>query len=208
MDVSTQFTTVQSKFQALQPHIDERARRCWAGTEALALGRGGITVVAEATGLSPHTIRLGIKEIQAQTQGVPPDLPLDRIRRPGGGRQPLVQTDPTLLTDLRLLLEATTRGDPESPLLWTCKSTRNLAAELVALGHTVSHRTIATLLEDLEYSLQANRKVREGTSHPDRNAQFEYINTQFKSFQQQGQPVISVDTKKKELIGDFKNAGA
>jgi Rhodopirellula transposase DDE domain len=187
--------------------MDERVRRRWAASEAVALGWGGITAVAEATGLSPTTIRLGIAESRApETDSNPhPDIP--HVRRPGGGRKRLAEEDRTLLTDLETLVNPSTRGDPQSPLRWTCKSTRNLAEALVDQGHQVSHQTVARLLEASGYNLQVNRKTREGDSHPDRDAQFVYIARQVRTFQRRGQPVVSVDTKKKELIGDFKNAG-
>jgi transposase len=207
MERSEMLAAVQKKYELLRPHMDERTQRCWAATEARSIGWSGISVVAVATGISPHTIRLGLAEVERQTEQAEPDVPFHRIRRLGGGRLCLSATDPTLLHDLQALLASTTRGDPESPLCWTCKSTRNLAEELGRQGHQISHRTIATLLHELDYSLQANRKTREGVSHPDRNAQFEHINALVKRFQKRGQPVISVDTKKKELIGDFKNAG-
>ena len=205
---SRQIATVRQKYEALVPLLHERARRRWAACEAVALGRGGISTVATATGLSRPMIRRGITELgndadhqQQANQGA------DSIRRPGGGRLPLTATDRTLLRDLENLVDPATRGDPMSPLRWTCKSTRHLAEALVGLGHEVSHQTVARLLTDLEYSLQANRKTEEGHDHPDRNAQFEHINHTVRSFQRRGQPVVSVDTKKKELVGNYKNAG-
>jgi len=185
--------------------MDERGRRQWAAVEARELGWGGITAVAHATGLSPTTITAGLREL---------DLPARqraaesvRVRRPGGGRKPLTETDPGLMAALEVLIEPATRGDPESPLRWTCKSTRRLADELTRTRHPVSVNTVASLLRQAGYSLQANRKTREGASHPDRNAQFQHINTSVRSFHDRGQPAISVDAKKKELVGDFKNAG-
>jgi transposase len=195
---------IRRKFQALAPVLDERARRHWAAAEALDLPWGGVTAVAAATGLSRTTITAGIREIQ-QPAAAP--LPAGRIRRPGGGRKFLEETDRGLGDALDALIDPTTRGDPESPLRWTCKSTRRLAAELGRQGHPASARTVAALLHEMGYSLQANRKTREGGRHPDRNAQFEYINGQTGRLQKRGQPVVSVDTKKKELLGDFKNAG-
>jgi len=199
--------TVRRKYQTLSRIMDERMRRRWAASEALALGWGGITAVAEATGLSQTTIRAGIAECQSLE--VPPTSPdpEPRVRNPGGGRKRLAQQDRTLLKDLQRLVNPSTRGDPQSPLLWTCKSTRNLAEALVGQGHQVSHQTVARLLGAMGYNLQVNRKTREGASHPDRDAQFEYIAKQVRSFQRRGQPVVSVDTKKKELVGDFKNPG-
>jgi hypothetical protein len=196
-------STLREKFQALAPFMDERILRRWAATEALALGWGGASAVTKATGISRTTIRSGISELQhPETQPIP-----DRLRDPGAGRPRLTQSDPKLLADLRALLEPATRGDPENPLLWTSKSTRNLADALVELGHPVSHDTVGRLIEELGYSLQANRKTREGKDHVDRDAQFEYINQQVRAFQTARQPVISVDAKKKELVGDFRNPG-
>ncbi len=183
--------------------LDERGRRAVAAAEALAFGRGGITAVARATGLSRTAIRAGIKELCG---AVPPAAP-GRVRRPGGGRKKLVATDPTVLGDLERLVAPTTRGDPESPLRWTCKSLRKLAAALGDLGHRVSHQWVAEALRALGYSLQGNRKTREGSAHPDRDAQFAHINAAAADFLAAGEPVISVDTKKKELVGDFKNGG-
>jgi transposase len=191
------------RFEALQPVLDERLRRLWAAAEALALPHGGITAVAAATGISRRAIHLGLKELKAAS---PPPRER-RIRRAGAGRKRLVERDPTLAADLERLIEPSTRGDPESPLRWTCKSTRQLAAELQRQGHQVSHVTVAELLHELGYSLQANSKTIEGTTHPERNAQFEYINRVVQEQLAAGEPVVSVDTKKKELVGDFKNAG-
>jgi hypothetical protein len=208
MDASTPLMTVQDKFRSLAPIMDERMRRRWAASEARALGWGGIALVAQATGLSPVTIRQGIAELKAaptdrpeETTGAP------RVRRRGGGRKRLSQADRTLRKHLEALVDPATRGDPQSPLRWTCKSTRHLAEALAGQGHHVSHQTVARLLQELDYSLQANRKTKEGACHPDRNAQFEYIAKQVRSFQRRGQPVVSVDAKKKELVGDFKNGG-
>jgi len=185
--------------------MDERMRRQWAATEARDLGWGGVTAVAQATGMSRVTITAGLRELrQPAKQRV---LEAPRVRRPGGGRRALTESDPKLLAALEALIEPVTRGDPESPLRWTCKSTRRLADELTRQDHRVGPRTVAMLLRHEGYSLQANQKTREGSSHPDRNAQFEYISTLVRRFQHRGQPAISVDTKKKELVGDFKNAG-
>ena len=200
--------TLRSKYETLQPFLNERARRLWSGTEAMVLGHGGIAAVAEATGMSRATISQAIQEIQKQRESPGRTLSVQRSRRPGAGRKRLIKQDPALLTTLELLVDPTTRGDPMSPLRWTCKSTRKLAEQLRQYGYHISERTVAHLLHHLHYSLQANRKTREGDSHPDRNAQFEYINTQVVQFQKRGQPVVSVDTKKKELIGNFKNPGA
>lgn len=193
------------KFQALTVIMDERMRRQWAATEARELGRGGITHVAGATGISRTTILAGIRELKAQE--AMDAVPSHGIRRPGGGRKLLVETDPGLWDALDALVDPMTRGHPETPLRWTCKSTRQLAEELTRQHHPVSDRTVACLLYAAGYSLQANRKTREGKDHPDRNAQFEYISQQVGRVQKRGQPVVSVDTKKKELLGDFKNPG-
>ena len=192
----------RAKYKALAPALTERGRRMWAATEARAAGRGGITMVARATGIAYSTIRRGLQELAS-----PADVPPQRIRRPGGGRKKTVAKDPTLLTDLEGLVEPTASGDPQSPLRWTSKSVRHLTAALQSMGHAVSRQLVAELLAAAGYSLQANRKTREGPNHPDRDAQFRYINRQVRQFQAATQPVISVDTKKKELVGDFKNAG-
>jgi Rhodopirellula transposase DDE domain len=198
---------LRTKYGTLQPIMDERLRRQWAATEALALGWGGISAVATATGLSRNTIAAGVAEIGERSRQATPVPAVPRVRRPGGGRKPLTETDPGLAEALEALVEPLTRGHPESPLRWTCKSTAKLAEELHRQGHAVSDRTVAKLLHDAGYSLQSNRKTREGSAHPDRNAQFEYLNERVRLFQCQGQPVVSVDTKKKELVGDFKNGG-
>jgi hypothetical protein len=195
---------IKLRYAALDPVLDERGRRRFAAAEALAAGHGGVTAVARVTGIARSTIDRGLAELRGAA--VPAAAP-DRIRRKGGGRRPLVATDPTLLADLKELVEPTTRGDPMAPLLWTAKSLRNLAAGLRGLGHRICHNVVADLLRDMGYSLQANRKTREGTNHPDRDAQFGYINDQVKRALAASEPAISVDTKKKELVGDFKNAG-
>jgi hypothetical protein len=197
---------IRQKFAALNPVLDERSRRHWAATEALEWGWGGVSLVAAATGIARDTIRSGLGEVRQRSAH--PEQPWGpRLRQPGAGRKPLTQTDPDLLSALEALVDPLTRGDPQSPLRWTCKSTRRLAEELGRQRHPVSDRTVAALLRDAGYSLQANRKTRAGASHPDRNAQFEYINAQAQRSQRRRQPVISVDTKKKELVGDFKNGG-
>lgn len=198
---------IRQKYELLSPLMTERMRRHWAACEAMSLPRGGVALVAQATGLSRTTLWAGKRELQEPTRQQPEKMPSQHLRRPGGGRHVVEADDSTLLQDLKELLESTTRGDPQSPLLWTCKSTRNLAEELNRKGHHAGYVTVAALLHDMEYSLQANRKTKEGSSHPDRNAQFEYINRQVRGFQKRGQPVVSVDTKKKELVGDFRNAG-
>jgi DDE family transposase len=196
---------IRRKYQALRPEMDERMRRQWAAAEARELGWGGVSAVACATRLSRTTITAGLRELDlSQTQRSLESL---RVRRPGGGRRSLAESDPQLWAALEGLVEPLTRGDPDSPLRWTCKSTRRLADELTRRKHPASARTVAHLLRAAGYSLQANRKTREGASHPDRNAQFEYIASLVRRFQHRGQPAISVDTKKKELVGDFRNSG-
>ncbi len=195
-------TGIKDRFARVADSLDERTRRLVAASEALALGWGGISATSRATGLSRAAIRRGIAELQGG-----PAAPPGRIRRSGGGRKKTVDLDPSLQCDLEALVEPTTRGDPESPLRWTCKSLRKLAAELQARGHRVSHQLVAELLQAAGYSLQANRKTREGGDHPDRDAQFAHIARTSADFLASGDPVISVDAKKKELIGDFKNGG-
>ena len=196
---------IQRKYQLLAPEMDERRRRQWAAAEACELGWGGVSLVAGATGLSRPTIHAGLRELDQPAEQRTREA--ERVRRPGGGRKRLDESDSDLLAALEALIDPVTRGDPESPLRWTSKSTRRLADELTRQQHPVGPRSVATLLKEAGYSLQANRKTREGSSHADRDAQFEYINAQVKAFHQRRQPVISVDTKKKELVGDFKNAG-
>jgi hypothetical protein len=205
MDTTVTVASLREKYQRLSATMTERMRRHWAAAEALSLPRGGISLVAEATGLCRTTITTGIRELRQPTPGQAIDP--QRCRRPGGGRCLLEDEDATLIADLEQLVDPATRGDPMSPLRWTCKSTRQLAEALQGLGHTVSYPSVASLLHYLGYSLQANRKTREGSSHPDRNAQFEFINRRVVAFQKAKQPVISVDTKKKENLGDFKNQG-
>ena len=194
---------IRARYRKMAPILDERQRRCFAGAEAAALGRGGQAAVARATGLSLPTVRAGLREVE---QGAVA-LAGGRIRRAGAGRPRTVDRDATLRSDLEALIEPTSRGDPESPLRWTCKSIRRLAEELTHKGHKTSHRMVAELLHEMGYSLQANRKVLEGSSHPDRNAQFEHLNGAVQLQLALGEPVISVDTKKKELVGLFKNGG-
>jgi hypothetical protein len=198
---------VRTKYQLLLPLMTERLRRQWAACEAESLGRGGMSLVAQATGLSRTTIWAGRRELRRRADQPQDDLPPERVRAPGGGRHLVEQDDAEILTALRALVESSTRGDPQSPLCWTSKSTRRLAEELRRQGHAVSHQTVAALLSDWGYSLQANRKTKEGQDHPDRDAQFESINQQVRAFQAEGQPVVSVDAKKKELVGDFRNSG-
>ena len=194
---------IGGRYRTIAPLVDERARRLLAGAEALAVGRGGVAAVARATGLSRPTVRRGV----AAVRGVGVPLPRGRIRRAGAGRPKSVERDKTLREDLDRLIEPTTRGDPESPLRWTCKSLRQLAAALKHQGHAISHQTVAELLHEMGYSLQANRKTLEGSSHPDRNAQFEHVNEAVQLQLLADEPVVSVDTKKKELVGEFKNGG-
>ncbi len=196
--------TIRRRFRLIAGHLDERMRRLVAAAEAEAVGFGGASVVARATGVSRRAIRIGARELKEAPRGLEPS---QRIRRPGGGRKRTVAQDPTLQRDLERLIEPVTRGDPETPLRWTCKSVRRLSAELKRMGHTVSHRMVAEILHELGYSLQANAKTIEGASHPDRNTQFEHINQKVRRYLAKGDPVISVDTKKKELVGEFKNGG-
>jgi len=195
--------TLSRKFEALSRVLDERTRRLVAAAEASAIGFGGVTMVAKASGLSRGTVIRGIAELET----APKPVRGQRIRRKGAGRKRAVDYDATLKRDLEALVEPVTRGDPETPLRWTCKSVRRLAAELQRMGHQTSHRMVADLLHQMDYSLQANQKTLEGSSHPDRDAQFHHISDKIREFQTDRQPVISVDTKKKELVGDFKNNG-
>jgi transposase len=193
---------IGDRYRAVAGELNERQRRVWAGAEALSHGRGGQAAVVRATGMSVTTVAKGMGEVRAGET-----IEAGRVRKRGGGRKRLTVTDQTLLEDLEALVADEARGDPESPLLWTAKSVRALARALREKGHRVSHETVAKLLRDLGYSLQSNRKALEGASHPDRDAQFEHINASVAAAQAQGQPTVSVDTKKKELIGGFKNAG-
>ena len=193
---------IGERYRALAGELDERRRRLWAAAEARTCGYGGIAAVARATGISVGTIKRGLADLDS-----PVRFSADRVRRAGGGRKPLAETDPTLLSDLKELVDDEARGDPESPLRWTAKSVRTLAGALRERGHRVSHATVAKQLRGLGYSLQANRKTREGASHPDRDAQFGHINAKVSAALTAGEPAISVDTKKKELVGDFRNAG-
>ena len=195
---------MRSKYAALGPALTERSRRLWAATEAMSVGHGGIALVERATGISRSTIARGMREVRS---GQSDELPPGRTRRPGGGRRRTADKDPTLMIDLDALVEPATLGDPEGPLRWTSKSLRHLADELRAMGHDVSYRLVARLLKGSGYSLQANYKTREGSGHEDRDAQFRYLERQVRDQLQQGRPAISVDTKKKEVVGDFKNPG-
>jgi transposase len=195
--------SIRTRFQKLAPFLDERMRRLVAASESLTIGFGGTSEVSRQTGVSRRAIIHGIKELDEA-----PGMRVGRVRRAGGGRKKTVDKDASLKTDLERLVDPVTRGDPESPLRWTCKSVRKLAEELRRLGHQTSHRMVAELLHELGYSLQANRKTLEGSNHADRDQQFQHINQQVTQLLGQRQPVISVDTKKKELVGDFKNTGA
>ena len=193
-------TAIRSRYETMRPGLDERERRLLAAAEARTAGYGGVSAVARATGIARSTIDRGLKDLETLDPVAP------KVRRPGGGRPSLTQTDPTLLEDLQRLLEPATVGDPMRPLLWVSKSHAKLAATLRDLGHEVSASRIPKLLERLRYRRQVNRKTKEGSHHPDRDAQFEHINKQVIALQAAGQPVISVDTKKKELIGEYKKS--
>ena len=193
---------IGERFRALAPELNERARRFWAASEARVLGRGGVAAVARASGISENTIRKGIGEIDAGQR-----LEGGRVRKRGGGRKPIAESDPELVVALELLVAEDCRGDPMQVLLWTSKSVRRLAAELREQGHEVHFTTVAALLRSLGYSLQSNRKTLEGAQHPDRDAQFRLINERVGAAIAAGEPAISIDTKKKELVGVFKNAG-
>ena len=201
-DMETTAAAMRAKYKVLSAHLDERSLRLCAAGDAKMFGYGGVSFVAEAAGLSRTTLYSGSAEVAIEPR---PDG--GRIRKPGGGRKPKTEIDESLLQDLDRLLDPVTRGDPMSPLRWTCKSTPKLAAELKAMGHEVSQATVWRMLDHLDYSMQSNRKSREGGRHPDRNGQFEFINTSVKDFLGRSLPAISVDTKKKELVGSFKNGG-
>jgi len=198
--IKAHIQNVKTKYCQLSFCLNEKSKRLWAATEANSIGRGGINIVHKATGIDFKTIRKGIQSLSNNENDV-------RIRKLGGGRKKINETQKDILKDLEKLIEPVTRGDPESSLLWTCKSTYKLSSELKAQGYTISQKTVYSLLVDLDYSLQSNRKRNEGTNHPDRNAQFEYIYKKVKEFQANGYPTISVDTKKKETIGEYKNQG-
>jgi hypothetical protein len=193
---------IGERFRLMAPELNERQRRLWAASEARSAGRGGVAATARATGMAVDTIRKGIAELESGERLAP-----GRVRRPGGGRKSLLETDPTILDEIERLVDEDSRGDPESLLRWTAKSVRQVAAALRETGHQVHFTSVATLMRLLGYSLQANVKTKEGASHPDRDAQFRHINRTAKAAVAAGWPVISVDTKKKELVGDFKNGG-
>lgn len=195
---------ISNRFESLTATFNEKSRRLWAAAEALSVDRGGVAMVGRVTGISRTTIYQGIKELE-DPEGLREDA--ERTRAPGGGRKKIIDTDPELLEDLKKLIDPVTRGDPESALRWTCKSLRILAEELVQKGHKVSHQVVREILIDMGYSLQSNRKTTEGKQNPDRNEQFEFINLLVEENLKDGNPVISVDAKKKELVGSFKNGG-
>ncbi len=198
---------VRRKYQLICPYLNEKSRRVWGAIEAQALGYGGISAVSRASGMNRNTIKAGFRDLQVQEQQGESDRQMSSIRQTGGGRKRLEEKDATLLADLDKLLEPTTRGDPELPLRWTCKSVKNLANGLQLLGHSISPKTVYNLLKSMGYSLQSNRKTESGTNHPDRDGQFQYISHQVSQFQKYHRPVISVDAKKRELIGNYKQPG-
>ena len=193
---------VQQRHDLIAVHLSEKDKRLWAASEANTIGRGGDTIVCEATGISRVTIGKGKKELSGKPEGTS-----KRIRKTGGGRKRLMDKNPALMKDLDMLIDPITRGDPESPLRWTCKSTYKLSEALRKKGHNVSQKTVYLMLQELGYSMQANRKIKEGDQNPDRDAQFNFIYNRVKDFQENGQPVISVDAKKKENVGQYKNTG-
>jgi hypothetical protein len=198
---------IRKRYQKVATALSERARRLFVASEAMAIGHGGIAAASRATGMAASVIGRGIEDVRSIESGASPSLPLTRSRRAGGGRKKTTEKDPTLLPDLKELVDSTTRGDPESSLLWTARSQRNLVAALKKGGHQTSMKMVSRLLKDLGYSLQANRKRLEGAQHPDRNEQFEHINEMVRRQLEANEPAISVDTKKKELVGDYKNGG-
>ena len=206
MHIASTIRQIRTRYRALTALMDERMRRQWGATEAQTYGWGGVSAVSDATGMSRNTIKRGLAELALRKKN-PRAVVSSGLRKKGGGRKRLTETDPGLTEALNWLVEPTSRGDPMSPLRWTCKSTAHLAEELSRQGHPIGAWTVGNMLNASGYSLQSNRKTKEGGSHPDRNAQFEHINTTVKRFQQRGEPVISVDTKKKELVGAFKNGG-
>jgi transposase len=198
---------IRDQYRQLKGSLDERGRREWAASEAMALGRGGIAVVHQATGIVPSTIGQGIRELEGRAEQAVGPKGQRRVRKLGGGRKRKEEVDPSVLEELEQLVEPMTRGDPESPLRWTVKSLRRLSKELAEIGYQVAHNTVGRLLKELGYTLHTNRKTEEGKQHPDRNEQFEYINARTKKQLAAGDPAISVDTKKKELVGSYKNGG-
>ena len=202
MQSASMEAAIRQRFESIALTLDERQKRLWAAAEARAFGYGGVSLVSRSTGISRRAIHVGLHDLTAG-----PALPSGRVRRSGAGRKSLMETEEGLLEALDALVEPTSRGDPESPLRWTCKGVRRLALELQRQGFRIGKQKVADLLADLGYSLQGNRKTQEGNQHPDHNTQFEYIAAQVRRFQNRGRPVISVDTKKKELVGNFKNVG-
>ena len=207
MDRRSSVAVIQKKYRMLSAALDEKTRRLWAASEATSVGWGGVSIVSKATGLAHTTIRRGVRDLEGVASSTDKIVGSSRVRRAGAGRKNIVESNPQICETLESLIEPATRGDPESALKWTCKSTRRLSAELNQQGHSIGPTRVRALLHELDYSLQANRKTREGIDHPDRDAQFSYINEKVKKFLRSGQPAISVDTKKKELVGDFSNAG-
>lgn len=200
--MKTNIDTLQQRYERISPFLNEKECRIFLGNEAKELCYGGPSIVSRITGASRQLISRGIEELEK-----PEEYEIGKIRKEGGGRKKTKETDKSLVSDLEKLIDPVTLGDPESPLRWTSKSVRKLAKELKAMGHKTSHRMVSVLLHELGYSLQANRKTQEGGTHPDRNAQFEHINSEVETYILNGQPVISVDTKKKELVGEYKNNG-
>ena len=207
MDRPGAVAAIRNKYCMLSSVLDEKTRRLWAASEASSVGWGGVSIVSEATGLAHTTIRRGVRDLEGVALSTESILEASRIRRAGAGRKRVVETDPQICETLESLIEPATRGDPESALKWTCKSTRRLSQELKQQGHSIGPTSVRALLHHLDYSLQANRKTREGIDHPDRDTQFSYINENVKKFLRSQQPAISVDTKKKEIVGDFSNVG-
>ena len=207
MDRTSTVATIRNKYGMLSSVLDEKTRRLWAASEATSAGWGGVSIVSEATGLAHTTIRRGVRDLEDASLSTDKIIGASRIRRAGAGRKSVIDTDPQICEALESLIEPVTRGDPESALKWTCKSTRRLSQELKQQGHSVGPTSVRALLHHLDYSLQANRKTREGIDHPDRDTQFSYINENVKKFLRSQQPAISVDTKKKEIVGDFSNVG-
>jgi hypothetical protein len=193
---------IAERWRLFGPECDERRKRLWAASEASAHGPGGVALLARVTGMSEETVRRGLAELESGER-----LEQGQVRRAGGGRRRVIETDPTVVEDLDRLIDPVTRGDPQSPLRWTSKSLDKLCAALVGMGHEISARTLGKLLKGQGFRLQANEKTREGADHPDRDAQFEYINETVKTALAAGQPTVSIDAKKKELVGDYKAVG-
>ena len=207
MDRPSTVATIRNKYYMLNSALDEKTRRLWAASEATSVGWGGVSIVSEATGIAHTTIRRGVRDLEGVSLNTNQIVGAGKIRRTGAGRKSVIEADPQICEALESLIEPATRGDPESALKWTCKSTRRLSEELKHHGHSIGPTSVRALLHHLDYSLQANRKTREGIDHPDRDDQFTYINESVNKFLRSRQPAISVDTKKKEIVGDFSNAG-